>query len=180
MRLGATGEADIPDPGSPVPGVPQPGEAEQALAAVRRAVTDMLADGVRPPRMLRIRAGDVCVEMEWPDAAHDHPTQVLKSGVAPEEPGPVASASEEALVAVMVGVFYRAPQPGAAPFVTEGDHVVPGQQVAIIEAMKLMIPVEADRAGRITAVLVPDGQSVEYGQPLFMLEPGAAVLERGL
>jgi len=70
----------------------------------------------------------------------------------------------------MVGVFYRAPQPGAAPFVTEGDYITLGQQVAIIEAMKLMIPVEADRTGRITSVLVPDGESVEYGQPLFAVD----------
>jgi acetyl-CoA carboxylase biotin carboxyl carrier protein len=67
-------------------------------------------------------------------------------------------------------VFYRAPQPGAPAFVSEGDLVAPGQQVAIIEAMKLMIPVEADRVGRISAVLVSDGQPVEYGQPLFALE----------
>jgi acetyl-CoA carboxylase biotin carboxyl carrier protein len=68
-------------------------------------------------------------------------------------------------------VFYRSPSPGAAAFVKEGDQVVPGQQVAIIEAMKLMLPVEADKPGRVVEVLVKDGASVEFGQPLFRLAP---------
>ena len=70
-----------------------------------------------------------------------------------------------------VGVFYRAPEPGAPPFVGEGDTVRPGQQVAIVEAMKLMLPVEADRAGRVVEVLKRDGEPVEYGEVLFVLAP---------
>jgi acetyl-CoA carboxylase biotin carboxyl carrier protein len=73
----------------------------------------------------------------------------------------------------MVGVFYRAPQPGAEPFVSEGDTVRPGQQVAIIEVMKLMVPVEADRAGRVVEILVDDASPVEHGQPLLLLAPVA-------
>ncbi|WP_460402934.1 acetyl-CoA carboxylase biotin carboxyl carrier protein, partial [Actinophytocola sediminis] len=76
------------------------------------------------------------------------------------------------LNAATVGTFYRSPAPGAPPFVTEGDEVSPGQQVAIIEAMKLMLPVEAERGGRIAEVLVADGEGVEYGQPLFRLTAG--------
>jgi acetyl-CoA carboxylase biotin carboxyl carrier protein len=70
-----------------------------------------------------------------------------------------------------VGMFYRASEPGAAPFVAEGDTVRAGQQVAIVEAMKLMIPIEADRPGRIVRVLVEDATAIEHGQPLFVLAP---------
>lgn len=73
------------------------------------------------------------------------------------------------LCAGTVGTFYRAPEPGAAPFVTEGDRIRPGQQVGIIEAMKLMIPVEADRPGEVAEFLVADRAPVEYGQPLMLL-----------
>lgn len=123
----------------------------------------------RPLRMLRIQANGVCVELEWSDGS----LAPLVPLAAPSEPGETPASGQEALVAPTVGVFYRAPQPGAEPFVTEGAIVLPGQQVAIIEAMKLMIPVEADRGGRIMTSLVSDGQSVEYGQPLFTLEPDA-------
>lgn len=69
-----------------------------------------------------------------------------------------------------VGVFYHAPEPGADPFVRPGDAVVAGQQVGIIEAMKLMIPVEAERGGQVREILVADATPVEYGQPLLTLD----------
>ena len=68
-----------------------------------------------------------------------------------------------------VGVFYRSPEPGTPPFVSEGDVVTAGQQIGIVEAMKLMIPLEADRGGRVVAVLARDGESVEHGQPVLTL-----------
>ena len=71
----------------------------------------------------------------------------------------------------MVGTFYRAPAPDTAPFVSEGDVVKEGQTLCIIEAMKLMNEIEAKMAGRIAKVLVENGQPVEYGQPLFSMEP---------
>ena len=71
----------------------------------------------------------------------------------------------------MVGTFYRAPAPDAAPFVAEGDLVKEGQVLCVIEAMKLMNEIEAKAAGRIARVLVENAQPVEYGQPLFLLEP---------
>ncbi|WP_055749501.1 biotin/lipoyl-containing protein [Frankia sp. AvcI1] len=84
---------------------------------------------------------------------------------APEEAGtfPLGSPS--------VGMFYRAPEPGKPPFVAEGDAVRAGQQVAIVEAMKLMIPIEAERAGRVLRILVEDATAIEHGQPLFLLAP---------
>jgi acetyl-CoA carboxylase biotin carboxyl carrier protein len=76
-----------------------------------------------------------------------------------------------AIEAPMVGTFYRAPAPDASPFVTEGDLVKEGQVLCVIEAMKLMNEIEAKAAGRIARVLVENAQPVEYGQPLFLLEP---------
>ena len=69
----------------------------------------------------------------------------------------------------MVGTFYRAPSPGAAPFVNVGDTVKEGQTVCIIEAMKLLNEIECDKAGVIKEILVENGQAVEYGQPLFVI-----------
>jgi acetyl-CoA carboxylase biotin carboxyl carrier protein len=73
--------------------------------------------------------------------------------------------------APMVGTFYRASGPTAEPFVREGDVVKEGQILCIIEAMKLMNEIEAKAAGRIVKVLVENGQPVEYGQRLFLIEP---------
>jgi acetyl-CoA carboxylase biotin carboxyl carrier protein len=96
---------------------------------------------------------------------------------------PAQAASERPLVAEevagsfvtveapMVGTFYRAPAPDAAPFVTEGDAIKEGQILCIIEAMKLMNEIEAKAAGRVTKILVENGQPVEYGQALFLVEP---------
>ena len=74
----------------------------------------------------------------------------------------------------MVGTFYRAPQPGAPPFVEEGDPVAAGQTLCILEAMKLMNEVKADIEGVVRAIHVQNGQAVEFGQALFDLEPALA------
>jgi len=71
----------------------------------------------------------------------------------------------------MVGTFYRAPAPGAEPYVKEGDIVQKGTTVCIIEAMKLMNEIEAEVKGRVARILVENGQPVEFGQTLFFLEP---------
>jgi acetyl-CoA carboxylase biotin carboxyl carrier protein len=71
----------------------------------------------------------------------------------------------------MVGTFYRASSPTAEAYVREGDMVKEGQILCIIEAMKLMNEIESKAAGRVAKILVENGQPVEYGQPLFLLEP---------
>ena len=71
--------------------------------------------------------------------------------------------------APMVGTFYRASAPGAKPFVEVGQSIAAGEVLCIIEAMKLLNEIEADQAGTIKAVLVENGQPVEYGQPLFVI-----------
>ncbi|MGO4279889.1 biotin carboxyl carrier protein [Cupriavidus sp. OV038] len=97
-------------------------------------------------------------------------------GAAPVAPMAPAAAPEAAQVpsghvvtSPMVGTFYRAPSPGAAPFVNVGDTVKEGQTVCIIEAMKLLNEIECDKAGVIKEILVENGQAVEYGQPLFVI-----------
>jgi acetyl-CoA carboxylase biotin carboxyl carrier protein len=88
-------------------------------------------------------------------------------GTAPNAP---AEPKGHTLKSPMVGTFYRAPSPGAPAFVEVGQSVSKGQTLCIIEAMKLLNEIESDVAGTIKAILVENGQPVEYGQPLFLIE----------
>jgi acetyl-CoA carboxylase biotin carboxyl carrier protein len=175
--------------------------AQDTLALLEKACSTALAmTGRLPasPSSLRVAAGDVAVELHWngtsPLAAGDrngpavagngNSPPVAGNGDSPPAAGnghaagvesaqpPGAEESDQLLVrAPAVGVYYQAPQPGASPFVRTGTVVQPGQRVAIIEAMKVMIPVAADRPGRVTQLLVSDGDAVEYDAPLLVLEP---------
>ena len=82
---------------------------------------------------------------------------------------PAAEPSGHVLKSPMVGTFYRAPSPGAAEFVQIGSQVKEGDPLCIIEAMKLLNEIEADKSGTIKQILVDNGQPVEYGQPLFVI-----------
>ena len=104
---------------------------------------------------------------------------VVAAPAAPAEPATPAAApaaSEPAedvghrITSPMVGTFYRAASPGAKPFVDVGSTVQQGDRLCIIEAMKILNEIEADQSGVIKAVLANDGQAVEYGQPLFVIE----------
>jgi acetyl-CoA carboxylase biotin carboxyl carrier protein len=88
---------------------------------------------------------------------------------APAAPVP-AEPKGHALKSPMVGTFYRAPSPGAPSFVEVGQSVSKGQTLCIIEAMKLLNEIESDVSGTVKAILVENGQPVEYGQPLFLIE----------
>ncbi len=85
-------------------------------------------------------------------------------------PAPVAPDTDHAIKSPMVGTFYRSASPGAAAFVEIGQEVKQGETVCIIEAMKILNEIEADKAGRIKKALCENGQAVEYGQPLFIIE----------
>jgi acetyl-CoA carboxylase biotin carboxyl carrier protein len=87
----------------------------------------------------------------------------------PAAPAPAAPAGH-VVKSPMVGTFYRAPAPGAKPFVEVGQAVKEGDTVCIIEAMKILNEIEADKSGVVTQILVENGQAVEYGQPLFVIE----------
>ena len=102
------------------------------------------------------------------------PAAVTVAAVPQAAPAPAAAqdAAQAALPTItspMVGTFYRAPSPGAAPFIEVGDTVKKGQVIGIIEAMKLLNEVEADKDGVVQAFAAENGQPVEYGQPLVIL-----------
>ena len=89
--------------------------------------------------------------------------------IVSEAAAPVVAAAN-ALKSPMVGTFYRSASPTSAAFVEEGQTVKVGDTLCIIEAMKLMNEIEADRAGVVKKILISDGQPVEYGEPLFIIE----------
>jgi len=88
---------------------------------------------------------------------------------APAEPAKAAEPEGHAMKSPMVGSFYRCPSPGAKAFVEVGQSVNVGDTLCIIEAMKLLNEIESDQAGIVKAILVENGQAVEYGQPLFII-----------
>ena len=98
------------------------------------------------------------------------------AAAAPAAAAPVAAAEPaapsmaNAVKSPMVGTSYLSPEPGAAPFVSVGATVKIGDPLLIIEAMKVMNPITAERAGKVTAILVEDGQPVEFDQPLVVIE----------
>jgi oxaloacetate decarboxylase (Na+ extruding) subunit alpha len=168
-------------------------EAEPLLQAIRgRASGDesLSASGVDQARAERIRelvrivqesgVGEVTIEEDGMRVSVRRTPEPLEARLAPlaagDEPElpppPLPSADGFTRVeAPMVGVFYRAPQPGAPPFVEEGETVAPGQTLCILEAMKLMNEIKADTAGIVRGIHVGNAEPVEFGQLLFELEP---------
>ena len=94
------------------------------------------------------------------------PAPVATSPVVPAE----NQTSDQSIVSPMVGTFYSAPSPTAKPFVTIGQKINQGDTVGIIEAMKIMNQIEADQSGTVTEILIKDGEAVEFGQPLIVVE----------
>jgi acetyl-CoA carboxylase biotin carboxyl carrier protein len=100
-------------------------------------------------------------------AAHAGVPAAAASVAAAGKPAP---APDQTVTAPMVGTFYSAPAPGAKAFVELGSEVKPGDVLCIIEAMKMMNQIECDKAGRVVSILVKNGDPVEFGQPLFVVE----------
>lgn len=123
---------------------------------------------------LRVEAGDYKIEIErgggGPVAGPVAPTET-GGGVGEVTPEAAEPDHRISIIAPLVGTFYRAPQPGAKPFVEEGDVVDEGQAVAIVEAMKLMNQVKADQGGRVAEIVASEGEWVEFEQVLMYLEP---------
>jgi acetyl-CoA carboxylase biotin carboxyl carrier protein len=112
-------------------------------------------------------------------AAQLLPAQAPAAAAPAYVPSPAAEAAstvvapkrnEHTVTAPMVGTYYAAPSPTAKPFVELGSEVKEGQVLCIIEAMKMMNQIECDKAGRITAIIAKNGEPVEFGQPLFVIE----------
>jgi acetyl-CoA carboxylase biotin carboxyl carrier protein len=122
---------------------------------------------------VEVRWGEVRVRVQRSAPVTAAPAGAVTAPAAPALPG-AADVGSPALVTIeapMVGTFYRASSPTAEPYVREGDLVKHGQIVGIIEAMKLMNEIESKVSGRIAKILVENGQPVEYGQPLFLIDP---------
>jgi acetyl-CoA carboxylase biotin carboxyl carrier protein len=175
-----TREVPVSDDGLQSVDGPNPGAGSRAdLVEVHKHAVELLSELDRPPRNLRIAAGKVSVDISWDDPAvpvtgpatvsEFHSLEVRSDRVLVVEKAD-ASLDKEYLTSPCVGVFYSAREPGAEPFVAIGSVVQPGQQIGIVEAMKLMMPVEADRPGKISGLLKADGEPVEYAEPLFELE----------
>ena len=111
-------------------------------------------------------------------AAHYAAPAAPAGGAAPMAGAPAAAAAapapahspDSAVTAPMVGTFYSSPAPGAKPFVEIGSEVKQGDVLCIIEAMKMMNQIESDKAGRVVSVLAKNGDPVEFGQTLFIIE----------
>ena len=98
------------------------------------------------------------------------PVQALSATGPGSSPAPVGGPGEHVVTAPMVGTYYSAPSPGAKLFVNIGDEVKSGHVLCIIEAMKMMNQIESEVAGKVRAILVKNGEPVEFGQPLFIIE----------
>jgi len=148
---------------------------EQIRAVIRLAAESDIAELEVESPTLRVLVkktpgGGIHVSTPAPHASRQAAAHVA------EGPGPAGTAPEanhlQPITAPMVGTFYRAPSPDAPPFVDEGDVVEQGQTVCIIEAMKLFNEIQSELPGRIVKVLAENGVPVEYGQPLFLIDPG--------
>ena len=116
-----------------------------------------------------VKGGAVSLTTTGVPAAAPAPAALEAKPAAPPPAEPPAGQEGHVVKAPMVGTFYRSPSPDAKPFVEVGQSVKEGDTICIIEAMKLMNEIEADASGVVKAVLVENGQPVEYGQPLFIL-----------
>lgn len=120
---------------------------------------------------LDVDLGGVTIRLRRPAAAadeHSSPPTITAARPAAEEPSP----AQHVIAAPMIGTYYSAPTPGAPPFVRVGDRVEVGQTIGIIEAMKIMNEIAADRSGFVETILVDNGQPVEYGSALITLTVG--------
>lgn len=169
-------------------------DTEQALDRLSRQLRTLADEVDGPLHRVRLSAGDLVVEVEW-----EHPAPVLVATApavtaAPLAPAPVptappttapttASATADtaptddphggtvAVTSPMVGTFYHCPGPGEPPFVEVGQRIEVGHTVGIVEAMKLLNPIESDVAGEIVEITVADAQAVEFDQPLVRVRP---------
>jgi acetyl-CoA carboxylase biotin carboxyl carrier protein len=131
-----------------------------------------ITEGEEKVRISRTGASVQTAVMAMPQSAsHAVPVAAAAApgGAPPAEPPAPAEPEGHTVKSPMVGTFYRSPSPGAKSFVEVGQSVAAGDTLCIIEAMKLLNEIEADVGGTVKAVLVENGQPVEYGQPLFVI-----------
>ncbi|AXK38337.1 acetyl-CoA carboxylase biotin carboxyl carrier protein [Crenobacter cavernae] len=128
-----------------------------------------VTEGEEKVRITRVSAAAQVSYIPQP-AAYQLPQAPAAAPAAPVEAAAPALDTKNALKSPMVGTFYLSPSPGAKAFVEVGQSVSVGDTLCIIEAMKLMNEITAEHSGVVKAVLVEDGQPVEFGEPLFVIE----------
>jgi acetyl-CoA carboxylase biotin carboxyl carrier protein len=135
-------------------------EIKEGEEAVR--ISRMPPAGSAPPypQYLQSLPMAMAPQIEAPKAA------AAPAAEAPAKPKP----NEHVVTAPMVGTFYASPSPGAKAFIEIGDEIKVGQVLCIIEAMKMMNQIESDKAGKVTSIMARNGDPVEFGQPLFVVE----------
>ena len=139
-----------------------------------------IKEGEETLRIARVLPGQptttyVAAPMQQPLIAAAPPPAAVEAAATAEAPaksgGPLrAGVGEHIVTAPMVGTYYSAPTPGAKLFVELGDTVEVGQVLCIIEAMKMMNQIESEKAGKVKAIMVKNGEPVEFGQPLFIIQ----------
>jgi acetyl-CoA carboxylase biotin carboxyl carrier protein len=124
---------------------------------------------------VRIVKGGGAMVQGYAQPVYQQVQQAAPAQAAPAAPAAAAPVAEVAAVghtvkSPMVGTFYRSSSPGAKAFVEVGDAIKEGDTICIIEAMKILNEIEADKSGTVSKILCENGQAVEYGQPLFIIE----------
>jgi acetyl-CoA carboxylase biotin carboxyl carrier protein len=127
-------------------------------------------EGVRISRMGAAQPVTQVVHAAAPAGAVAARVPELQPAALAQGGAPKPKPNEHVITAPMVGTFYAAPSPGAKSFVEIGDEVKVGQVLCVIEAMKMMNQIEADKAGKLTSIMARNGDPVEFGQPLFVIE----------
>nr|WP_042191284.1 acetyl-CoA carboxylase biotin carboxyl carrier protein [Kibdelosporangium sp. MJ126-NF4]CEL19970.1 Biotin carboxyl carrier protein of acetyl-CoA carboxylase [Kibdelosporangium sp. MJ126-NF4]CTQ97194.1 Biotin carboxyl carrier protein of acetyl-CoA carboxylase [Kibdelosporangium sp. MJ126-NF4] len=163
----------------------RPVPSHDLLRALRAEVNELIEALPGPITSVTARVGECSVEISWAQAAPivqtiAAPPVAAQPLAQPLAAAPVAEAaaaapveapaSHKVIKSPIVGTFYAAPEPGAAPFVRAGDIVTAGQDVAIVEAMKLMNRLQSDWSGTVVEVLVADGDPLEFDQPLVVID----------
>ena len=127
-------------------------------------------ESVRLTREITAVAAPVTIPVAAPVAAAPVTQAVAPSVTPPEAVAKPAAPTGHSVLSPMVGTFYRSPSPEAAAFIDVGSNVSAGDTICIIEAMKMMNQIEADKSGRVKAILVDNGEPVEFDQPLIVIE----------
>jgi acetyl-CoA carboxylase biotin carboxyl carrier protein len=130
-----------------------------------------IREGEEAIRISRSPTGNPVVHMAPAHIAPHHAVPAaIPAGAVPAPASAPAAPAGHAVASPMVGTFYRSSAPGSAPFVDIGSQVKVGDTLCIIEAMKMMNEIESDKAGVVKAILKENGQPVEYGEALFIIE----------
>ena len=117
-----------------------------------------------------VKGGGVVVQQMMAQPMMAQPVAAAAAPVAEAAPAAAAAPAGHAVKSPMVGTFYRSSSPGAKPFIEIGAQVKECETLCIIEAMKILNEIEADKSGTVTRVMAENGQAVAYGQPLFVIE----------